>query len=224
MNRPFLIFLMVATALMIAVIGNRSRPTLPGYLPWEVKVLDNGSTRIFGITLGKTRIQDANQILASFPDNQLITQPADEAGLYAVYDQLNLGGFLARLELQYDLDDEQLARLLPANDDSAGGYRGMSEREKMELLNATVKRIRYIPQVNYTADLLLQHFGQPNQQQTVGPQQQRWRYRVLGLDILVNADGPEVFTYHHIQSATDETTPVHETAPPTDRTSGQRQP
>ncbi|VAW69970.1 hypothetical protein MNBD_GAMMA10-1344 [hydrothermal vent metagenome] len=72
MNRTFLILLMIGTAMMIAVIGQRKPLNSLDYMPWEVDLLKNGSTRVLGITLGKTTIQEANQIFASFAQSRLI--------------------------------------------------------------------------------------------------------------------------------------------------------
>ncbi len=72
MNRTLLILLMIGTAMMIAVIGQRKPVNSLDYMPWEVDLLKNGSTRVLGITLGKTTIQEANQIFASFAQTRLI--------------------------------------------------------------------------------------------------------------------------------------------------------
>jgi hypothetical protein len=201
MNRTFLIFLMIGTALMIAVIGGKRPPGLPGYLPWEVKVLANGNTRIFGITLNKTRIQDANQILSSFPRTRFVEDP-EEPGLYAVYDQLNLGGFLARLELQYDLDEDTLLpQAIDTNvDRDSASYDHLPEQVQLALLDSRVKRIRYIPAVDYTPDLILQHFGQADETSSINDHIQRWVYRRMGLSIRMDKQGPEIFSYTPVNS------------------------
>ncbi len=210
MNRTFLIFLMIGTALVIAVIGDRRPPPLPGYLPWEIQILNNGNTRIFGITLNKTRIQDANQILSRFPSTHYIEDPS-EPGLYAVYDQLNLGGFLARLELQYDIPGDSFPRQ-PGND-GQGTFEQLSEQMQMKLLDSRVKRIRYIPEVDYSEELILQHFGQADEEQKVNEQSKRWIFRQMGLSILVNDNGPDIFSYASIASE-EKTEPVPTAAGP----------
>ncbi len=216
MNRSFLILLMVGTALMIAVIGNRPRPVMPGYMPWEVKVLDNGNTRIFGITLGKTRIQDANQILSSFPDNRIERDAQRQPGLYAVYEQLNLGGFLVRLELEYDLDAQQLQMITGdvAAEDTIDLPQQLDDDVQMQLLNSTVRSIRYIPQVDYTEALLLQHFGQPEQREHQG-NHHYWRYPAIGLSIDIDDQGPDIFSYHRVEPPpTTQDTPAAEPEAP----------
>jgi len=162
MNRTFLIFLMVGTALLIAVIGGEHRSAMPGYMPWEVKVLNNGNIRVFGITLNKTRIQEANQILSSFPETRLINNQNNKPALYAVYDQLNLGGLIVQLELQYDVDDETLQQLTSrASTAAEDNYATLPDQLELELLDARVRAIRYIPEIDYSDELILQHFGQP---------------------------------------------------------------
>ena len=72
MNRTFLLFLMIGTALLILVIGGNPTEDQPAYTPWNISILDNNKIRVFGVTLGKTTIQDANQIFANFPETRLI--------------------------------------------------------------------------------------------------------------------------------------------------------
>jgi len=69
MNRNFLIMLMIGTAMVITVIGQHDPANQLNSQPWEVATLENGSLRVFGITLEKTSIQEANQILADFASN-----------------------------------------------------------------------------------------------------------------------------------------------------------
>lgn len=205
MNRTFLIFLMIGTALMIAVIGGEQRSALPGYMPWEIKVLENGNIRVFGITLNKTRIQEANQILTSFPETRLIKTDNDNLALYAVYEQLNMGGFIARLELQYDVDNEELRRLeAQARPSGNGDYFILSEKLELDLLDSRVRSINYIPDIDYTIDMIFQHFGQTTDLKTVSNNLKLLHYPDRGLDILVDTQGSERFSYHAISVASAE--------------------
>jgi hypothetical protein len=200
MNRTFLIFLMVGTALLIAVIGGEHRSALPGYMPWEVKVLDNGNIRVFGINLNRTRIQEANQILSSFPETRLQTDQNNQPALFAVYDQLNMGGLIVRLELQYDVDEETLGQLAARATDSDEGHDAtLPDQLEMELLDARVKAIRYLPEIDYDMDMVLQRFGQPAELQSLSDRLQWLRYPDMGLDILLDRAGPEIFSYRAIE-------------------------
>ena len=80
---------MIGTALMIMVIGDNQDEKHPEYMPWNIDIIQNNNIRVFGVTLGKTRIQDANQILASFADTRLLKN-GSELELIAVYDELNM--------------------------------------------------------------------------------------------------------------------------------------
>ncbi len=197
---------MVGTALMIAVIGGESEPGLPGYMPWEVTVLKDGKTKVFGITLGKTRVQDANQILSSFPDNQLLTNNS-EPGLYAVYDNLNMGGFIAKLQLEYDIDLKTLTEL---QQDSLPGNQkfelSLTNEQEIQLLGTTVKSMRYLPYIDYEPELILQHFGQADAQTKVSDTIERWTYRDKGIEVLLDLEGPDIFIYTPIPQPSSDAT------------------
>ena len=200
MNRTFLIFLMVGTALMIAVMGRDPSSSIPGYMPWEIKVLDNGHVLVFGITLEKTRIQDANQILSSFPDTRLTTDQQQVSKLTAVYDELSLGGLLAQIELQYDINEDELKKLQQiAVAQNNLGYSKLPEEVELNLLDSTVKSLTYRPAVDYDIDIILQRFGQADKQQKISEQSELWIYLDRGLTITIDNQGPDVFHYTSVR-------------------------
>ena len=202
MSRTFLIFLMIGTALMIAVIGGQRESRVTGHMPWEVNVLDDGKVRAFGITLGKTQIQDANQILASFPEVRLVSDENNQYKLMAIYDDLNIGGFIAKLELQYELDEQQLAELQTrATAIADTNYYKLASETEMGLLTHKVTALVYKPSIDYDMDMILQRFGQPDEELKINDHLQKWSYQDQGLDILINSQGLDEFHYHPIVKA-----------------------
>ena len=190
---------MIGTALMVGVIGRQSPPPLPGYMPWEVDVLENGSVKIFGITLGKTRIQDANQILSSFPEVKILEDDKGQKGVYAIYDNLNIGGFIAKLTLEYDLTQQQVNELTQlAGRDETGEYLPIPQQQAMELLTSQITSLKYEPEVDYDTNLVLQHFGQADEITELNDSTQQLVYADRGLNVVLNDPGIDSFIYQPI--------------------------
>lgn len=206
MNRTFLIFLMVGTAMMIAVIGQHEPDVQLDYLPWEIEILENGKSSAFGITLEKTTVQEANQIFANFAATRLIVDTSDEKQqqlrLVALYNDLVIGGLIAQLELDYQLSQAELKQLhnsLSAENtiSSSAGITVMKIPSEVEMnyLNTAVNRITYIPSIKLGSELLLQRFGPMANETTEKDGSLRWSYPALGLDIYQHENKLERFVY-----------------------------
>jgi len=200
MNRTLLIFLMIGCALMVLVIGGKRFESHPEYMPWNIDIVLNDNIRVFGITLGKTRIQDANQILASFADTRLVKNKND-LQLIAMYDELNMGGLIAEIDLLYDLDKKKLIELeKSAKQDDDLNIMHLPEDIEMNLLTTVVSKLIYKPSVDFEIDIILQRFGPATHEEKVNKNVERWSYPDFGLEIVINKLGPDRFIYSSIQS------------------------
>ena len=207
MNRTFLLFLMIGTAMMIAVIGQH-KPTINlDYTPWQIDSLDNGTTRVFGLTLGKTTIQEANQIFASFADTRLTVKTDSDGSpqyeLIAYYDEITMSGLVASLHLNYKLDQQQLASLYQQvkNSEPVTSPNMTEQHYKLDndteisYLSTPISSITYIPVINYGQETIRQRFGQAKDETATADGEQIWNYPDLGLKIYIYTDQPERFIY-----------------------------
>ncbi|MDH5471674.1 MAG: hypothetical protein OEY87_08950 [Gammaproteobacteria bacterium] len=201
MNRTFLILLMIGTALMVAVIGSRETHDTIDTMPWHIQVVDNGYTRIFGITLGKTNIQDAHQILAHFSETRLYTVN-NKIELQAHFDEFSLGGLLAEIDLIYDIPETLLIELQQhAMDSEQGEYQILNDDLLMNLLTTPIKQLIYNPSIDYDSDIITQRFGLPESSETVNDTVEKLNYPDIGLVIYLNTKGPEKFIYSQLATA-----------------------
>ncbi|HEY9200341.1 MAG TPA: hypothetical protein VIQ81_01990 [Gammaproteobacteria bacterium] len=204
MNRTFLIFLMVGSAMMIAVLGQYKPHTQLNYTPWDIQIQDNGASRVFGLTLGKSNIQEANQIFASFADTRLLIDESNQPVLVAHYNELVMDGIVADLELYYQLEPavlEQLHKDLVAieNSQRQQTYKLPADTE-MDYLSTPIARIVYKPAIQYGEELITQRFGAPQQTVKVDDQQRHWLYPDSGLTIsLFDGQQAEEFEYRPLK-------------------------
>jgi len=211
MNRTFLIILMIGTAMMIAVIGQHEPTAQLDTMPWEVDQLDNGSLRVFGLTLDKTSIQDANQIFASFAQTRLQVT-TDKNGhqtykLTAFYDELIIGGLIAKIKLIYKIDSNDLQKIyLSLNSSNPDNkttevsnkdveFYSVSQNIEMEHLNKPVSSITYIPSLDYDQESIRQNFGRAAEEKQINDDLQLWSYPEMGLKIYISQSMPDQFVY-----------------------------
>ena len=203
MNRTLLIFIMIGTALMVMVMSEKQNLSDLNTSPWEIDIHKNGNIRVFGITLGKTTIQDANQILASFPETRLIMD-TPQARLVAVYDELNLGGYLANIELNYALDENTLKNLTENTAVLADKNYGKIDKDiELSLLSTVINGLTYKPGIEYDIDAILQRFGQPVNEVKLSDTSTRLEYPDMGLEIMIDTQAPDYFKYQPLSKPSD---------------------
>lgn len=198
---------MVGVAMVIAVIGQDRPLDDLDYHPWDVNRLDNGSLRVLGITLGKTTVQEANQIYASFAKTRLqdLSSASDTHNhqLIAIYDELSIGGLIAKLQLSYQLDAKTLRNIFksaksPENNSSAKGQVVLHEidkKDEISLLNTPISSITYIPSIDFGEELIRQRFGQAIEELVINDEKQLWFYPDLGLQIYIYSNEPDRFVF-----------------------------
>ncbi len=210
MNRTFLILLMIGTAMLITVIGQRDPSVHLDTMPWEVIKLENGSLRVFGITLEKTTIQEANQIFADFADTrlQVIDYPdSQQLQLVANYDDLSIGGLSAQLQLIYRVKQNDLQAIFKSInktqqikqthfiDNSTITSYPVADKIKIAYLNKHISSIIYIPSIDYDRQTIQQNFGVPSEEEQIDKNSQIWHYPEMGLKIYIHHNKPDRFVY-----------------------------
>lgn len=196
---------MIGTALMIMVMGDKQSSSDLNTTPWEINIHNNGNIRVFGITLGKTTIQDANQILANFPETRVI-KDTPQGRIVAVYDELNIGGFIASIELNYALDTTTLIKLTRNTTILAEKNYGLLDKEvEMKLLSTVINGLIYRPNIDYDIDTILQRFGQPDSEVKLTDTITRMNYPDLGLEIMIDTRAPDQFIYSQLAKPSAET-------------------
>jgi len=192
---------MIGTALMIAVIGNKDIKQSADTMPWNIQVLDNGAIRILGITLGKTNIQDAHQIFSHFSETRLFTSD-DKSELLAHFDEFNMAGLLAEIDLVYDISETHLEKVRQqATNTRHGEYQLIRESMLMDLLTTPVKQLIYKPFIDYDSNIITQRFGPATDHKRISETVEKLSYPSVGLVIYLNSDGPDKFIYSRIDSS-----------------------
>lgn len=206
MNRTFLNLLIIATVLIITVVGQKSPKIQRDYAPWDVITTQNGSFYVFGITLGKTTIEEANQILSSFAASELIVDPAantDEEPklhLVAVHKDLVISGVMTELHLTYLLDKKTLhgiySKLVTQPEMKLSDLRYKLPADlEMHYLSTPIASISYQPSVDFGEDTILQRFGTPAEERVIDATERLWIYPEIGLEMHLYTDRTNEFIY-----------------------------
>jgi hypothetical protein len=201
-NIALTIFALAVLAIGVALLlpGGRQADVSPK-LPWMIDTFPDGSSSVFGLTLGRSTLGDARGIFEDEGKITLFATPADVYSVEAFFERIALSGLKADFVAAIDLSQNTLRGMYER------GIRlsklGSGER-KVELnpddvqqlsTNAPIRHLTYLPVVDLTPDLLESRFGIPAQRLPGKEKVVHWLYPDKGLDIAVDPERKEVFQY-----------------------------
>lgn len=197
---PALVFsfslLLLAASLFLLPTPDELEQTLP----WQIQVYADGSSQIFGLHLGRSKLSKAEHILQGNASLSLFYSKQKHLSLEAYFDKIELGGLSAKMVLVLDVPNEVLhkfyARGSRISSLSGGGKKiSLSSQDRKHIEQYSIISITYLPKIKLQADQLLKRFGNPQQQLTENGGKTHWLYPKIGLDAILSDDGNDVLQY-----------------------------
>ncbi|MDT8281528.1 MAG: hypothetical protein RQ982_01805 [Gammaproteobacteria bacterium] len=178
--------------------------TLSG-LPWQIEIQADGSTQVFGLHIGVSRLSDAVAALGSDYELAIIAATsavsADQTGNLEMYFGHYQSGLLSgKMVLLADSSEQSIKRWLQneiKSDYMASGQakkHSLSSDDLPEVLNEVITGITFIPAINLDEKTLLSRFGAP-QQIIRSADVTHYLYPEKGLDIALYEKSKEVLQY-----------------------------
>ncbi|MGB5277666.1 MAG: hypothetical protein WBO73_20010 [Gammaproteobacteria bacterium] len=169
-------------------------------LPWQIVLLPDGSTKVFGLSPGRTTLGQAAAQLGDDMELAVMVAKGETGSLEMYYGQYRSGLLTAKLVLGAELDDESLKVM---RDNAAStevlktGVRKyvLSEEDHEKAFRAPIQTIAYIPSTNLDHDTIVSRFGEPAEILTMGDQLTHYLYPAEGLDVILSEKGKEVLQY-----------------------------
>lgn len=202
MKNVIMILALVFFALFLLVDkkpGN-TKPLIETY-PWQVKVLADGRTRVFGIVLGESQLKMADVILKSTPKISLFEANKNLA-LEAYYKNISLGGLIGSFIFTLDVPVEELLKI---KEESTKQKPAENKGKRYELdkpasdrsKSFIIKNLIYIPTVQLDEKTIIQRFGKPAYKIKLKTKEVGWHYLYpeKGLDLIFKEEGKEVLQY-----------------------------
>lgn len=194
-----LVALLAAPLLFVDLESQPPAPLTDG-LPWQIEVLPDGGTRVFGLLPGTSTLDDARVRLGPDVQVALIVAPGGSGSVEAYYDRLTAGFVKGKMILTLDTSlvqrEEMLKRALKAEYmESATRRITLADSDLQVLGQAQIFAIAFIPAANLSADVVLQRFGAPAERIRSSEQTEHFLYPDKGLDLRLDAKGKEVLQY-----------------------------
>ncbi len=189
----------VCMAVLLGACGSDT-PQKVTDLPWQVEVLPDGTTHVFGVSVGKVTFRQLAEYLRSVPELAVFETPKGERTLEGYYGKKRLGVFEAKIVGELNADKTTIDRFVAAHTEKkpqpTGTWRyELAEKNVLEANDFLVKYLVYIPVVDYSADEIQKHFGTPMNTVKAGARVTWWLYPAKGLIIMQDNEDSEVFYY-----------------------------
>lgn len=188
-------------ALVIALlIPGGKAPDVNPNLPWNVDIEPSGASKVLGLTLGKSTMEDARQTFSLDGEINIFVSPENTISMEAYFDRIATSGIKADVILYLSMEPEILnamykrgARIM----EMGNGEKkvNLSSADMVTAANAIIQRITYLPTANLDAELISSRFGTPNSIIKEESGIEHWLYPDIGLDLALNPDGKEIFQY-----------------------------
>ena len=195
---PTFLLIILVLAFYPFVFKDDGKQTLKG-LPWQVALLADGSSQVFGLTLDKSTLGDAVATLGTDMELAVIAA-GDEAGNLEMYYPNYRAGLLGgKLILATARDDASTMayRLNAVKTEilKTGSRKYVLTQEDYEkAFKSVITNIAFIPAVNLDHDTIIKRFGQPgaivHQDELV-----HYLYPEKGLALALSEEGKEVLQY-----------------------------
>ena len=201
MRRFLPTFLVITLVLAIyPFIGKDRQQTALTGLPWQIEVLPDGSTRVFGVVPGQTTLGEAAEHLGADMELAVMVARGEAGSLEMYYGQYRAGLMSAKLVLAADMDAETIESMRQNAADKEilkSGVRKyvLSEQDYARAFKAVINSIAFIPAVNLDHDIITKRFGEAGEVIPSGDGVSHYLYPEKGLDVILSEEGKEVLQY-----------------------------
>lgn len=169
-------------------------------LPWHIEHPSAGATRIFGLTLGQSTTNEAEQHFREEAKPSLFKSPDGKLVAEMFFEKVTLAGLKARIVISIAVPDAELQGMYER------GLRmsGIGSGKKITLAPDDVARVRalpisgltYMPSVRLEEEIIGKRFGQPAQRiREKKSGAIHWLYPQHGLDIALGNEEKPVLQY-----------------------------
>ncbi len=190
------VFALVVVSLSVLLLVPDNSTSSPDTLPWKITHPTPETSRIFGITLGQSTLDDTEKAFKELSEISLFKTPEGKLLVEAFFDELNLNGLKAKFVLTIAVPEGELQgmydRGLRMNSTPSGKRITLTPEDLAKVRQTTVSSLTYLPSARIEEALFAKRFGTPVERISEKKSGAvHWLYPQHGLDItLGNGEKP----------------------------------
>ena len=169
-------------------------------LPWQIELDRDGRSQVFGLTLDKSTLGDASELVGEDHKLAIVIDSDDHAGLELYASHFLAGPLKGKLLITADADQDELETMRHNASDAkymASGARQfeLNPEDLARVRQLPIKSIGFIPAANLDREVIEARFGKPASVVASSEESEHFLYPKLGLDITLNREGKEMLQY-----------------------------
>ena len=169
--------------------------------PWQINIMANGQSRVFGVVLGESSLKEVDVILKSSPKIALF-ELDKKLSLEAYYKNISLGGLIGSFIFKLEASNEQLNKVKKESvkkehAENNGRRYELDKPTSDSLKTLVVNNLIYVPTVQLDEKIIIERFGKPTYKIKLKTKEVGWHYLYpeKGLDLIFKEEGKEVLQY-----------------------------
>jgi hypothetical protein len=190
---------LVLLLMLAAPVPDRAAPAAEN-LPWQIDVHNDGTSRVFGLTLGRSTLNDARGRFGPEPQVAIVAAPGEAGSLEAYFESVSIGFLTGKviltLEAAPEVVDAMRARAAKTEHmESTTRKATLAAADRQSAERAPIRAIAFIPSAQLEEATIVQRFGQPAERVRDGEHVEHFLYPARGLDLIMDKKGKEVLQY-----------------------------
>lgn len=195
------VFALVVVSISALLLVPSAPTDTPDTLPWRITHPTPESSRVFGITLGQTSLEEAEKkVFKEQTEISLFKTSEGKMLVEAFFDELNLNGLKAKFVFTVAIPQDELTgmfnRGLRMNSTPSGKRITLTADDLLRVRRAPVASITYMPTPKLEEAIFTKRFGVPAERvRETKSGAVHWLYPQHGLDITLGGEEKPLFQY-----------------------------
>lgn len=182
------VFALVVVSISALLLVPDNSTSSPDTLPWKITHPSPDTSRVFGITLGQSTLDDTEKVFKEQAEISLFKTPEGKLLVEAFFDELNLNGLKAKFVLTIAVPAQELQgmydRGLRMNSTPSGKRITLTPEDLGKVRQTIVSSLTYLPSARLEDALFAKRFGTPTERiREKKSGAVHWLYPQHGLDI-----------------------------------------
>lgn len=169
-------------------------------LPWQIEVPPDGTSRVFGLTVGMSTLNDARTRFGGGGELAIVAAPGEIGSIELYFEDVTLGVVTGKLIVAADAASEvveAMKRRAVKTEymQSTTRKSTLAEPDVVAAYTSSIRSIAFVPSINLDEDIVIQRFGQPAERIRTSETTEHFLYPERGLDIALDSKGKELPQY-----------------------------
>lgn len=193
---------LIAVSISILLMAPDNSADTPDTLPWKIAHPTPDTTRVFGITLGQTSLDEAAQVFKHQAETEIsLFKPTEgKMGVEAFVEEVNFNGLKAKIVMNIALPPEELQgmfdRGLRMNSTPSGKRITLTPDDLARVRKVPVASLTYLPTTHLEEAIIAKRFGEPAQRIRENKANVvHWLYPQHGLDVVLGGKEKPLLQY-----------------------------